>query len=72
MAKIHKVELYLLDVHEDFNNVDYLLDYMTNGKYAPSVHVINSESKKFEWDDDVIINRCGCSTEQYDKFFEEI
>ena len=72
MAKVHKVELYLLDVNEYFNNVDYLLDYMTNGKYAPSVHVINSESKEFEWDDDVVINRYDCSTEQYDKFFEEI
>lgn len=72
MAKIHKVELYLLDVNEDFNNVDDVIEYMSNTKYAPGVHVISSESKEFEWDDDVIINRCNCSTEQYNNFFEEI
>lgn len=72
MAKIHKVELYLLDVNEDFDSLDDALVYMTNRKYAPDVHVINSESKEFEWDDDVIINGYDCSTEQYNNFFEEI
>ena len=72
MAKIHKVELYLLDVNEDFNSVDDIIAYMANMKYAPSIRVVSSESKEFEWDDDVIINRCNCSTEQYNSFFEEI
>lgn len=72
MAKIHKVELYLLDVNEDFNNVDEVIEYMTNMKYAPNIYVVSSKSKEFEWDDDVIINRYDCSTEQYNDFFEEI
>ena len=72
MAKIHKVALYLLDVNEDFDNVDDIVEYMANMKCAPSIHVIRSDSKEFEWDDDVIINRRNCSTEQYNSFFEEI
>ena len=72
MAKIHKVELYLLDVNEDFDTVDDVIEYMTNIKYAPNIRVISSESKEFEWDDDVVINKRNCSTEQYNNFFEEI
>ena len=72
MARIHKVELYLLDVNEDFDSVYDIMAYMTNLKYAPSIHMASSESKEFEWDDDVIINRYNCSTEQYSSFFEEI
>lgn len=72
MAKIHKVELYLLDVNEDFDNVNDAIEYMANMKYSPSIRVVSSKSKEFEWDDDVIINRCSCSTEQYNNFFEEI
>ena len=72
MAKIHKVELYLLDINEDFDDVDDIMVYMTYAKSAPSIHVVRSESKEFEWDDDVVINKWRCSTEQYNKFFEEI
>lgn len=72
MSKIHKVELYLLDVNEDFDNVNDAIEYMANMKYAPNIHVISSSSKEFEWDDDVIINRCDCYTEQYNNFFQEI
>ena len=72
MAKIHKVEMYLLDVNEDFYSVDDIMEYITNTKYAPSIHIVSSESKEFEWDDDVIINRYDCSTEQYNNFFKGI
>ncbi len=72
MAKIHKVEMYLLDINEDFDTLDEALIYMTNRKYAPSAHIISSESKKFEWDDDVIINYCKCTNEQYNQFFEQL
>ncbi|MBR5604240.1 MAG: hypothetical protein IKW51_08525 [Bacteroidales bacterium] len=72
MAKIHKVELYLLDVNEDFDSVYDIMVYMTNMKYAPYIYVVSSESKEFEWNDDVVINRYDCSTEQYNSFFEEI
>jgi hypothetical protein len=72
MAKIHKVEMYLLDINEDFDTLDEALIYMTNCKYAPSVHIISSESKNFEWDDDVIINYYKCTNEQYNQFFEQL
>ena len=72
MAKIHKVEMYLVDINEDFDTLDDALVYMTNRKYAPLLHLVTSESKEFEWDDDVIINYCNCTNEQYNQFFEQL
>lgn len=72
MAKIHKVEMYLLDINEDFETIDDALVYMTTGKYSPLLHLVTSESKEFEWDDDVIINSCKCTNEQYNQFFEQL
>lgn len=72
MAKIHKVEMYLIDIHEDFGTLNDALVYMTAGKYSPLLHLVTSESKEFEWDDDVIINRCNCTNEQYNQFFEQL
>lgn len=72
MAKIHKVEMYLVDVNEDFETLHDALVYMTNGKYSPLLHLVKSESKEFEWDDDVIINYCNCTNEQYSQFFEQL
>lgn len=72
MAKIHKVEMYLLDIHEDFETIDDALVYMTAGKSAPSFHIISSESKNFKWEDDVIINYYKCTNEQYNQFFEQL
>ena len=72
MAKIHKVEMYLVDIHEDFETLNDALIYMTNRKYSPLYHLVTSESKEFEWDDDVVINRCNCTNEQYNKFFEQL
>ena len=72
MAKIHKVEMYLVDINEDFETLHDALNYMTNGKYSPLLHLVTSESKEFEWDDDVIVNRCNCTNEQYNQFFEQL
>lgn len=72
MAKIHKVEMYLVDINEDFETLHDALVYMTNGKYSPLLHLVTSESKEFEWDDNVIVNHCNCTNEQYNQFFEQL
>jgi hypothetical protein len=64
--------MYLIDIHEDFETLHDALTYMTNGKYSPLLHLVTSESKEFEWDDDVIVNHCNCTNEQYNQFFEQL
>lgn len=31
-----------------------------------------SETKDFDWDDDVVVNRCDCTGEQAEEFFNSI
>lgn len=72
MAKIHKVELFLVDVADDFVNVDEILDCWQNSRYSPKIHKIKEQSKEFEWSDDVPINSIYCDTEGYNKFFDNL
>lgn len=72
MAKIHKVELFLVDVCDDFSDISAILDYLGNSKYAPNIHKIKAQTKKFEWSDDVPINSIYCDTEGYNKFFDNL
>lgn len=72
MAKIHKVELFLTDVNDDFSDVDEMLDYWRDSKYSPVIRKVKAQSKEFEWSDDVPINSINCSTEGYNKFFDNL
>ena len=72
MAHIHKVELYFVDVNENFETLDDLVSYIENQKYAASVCIVKSESKSFEWDDDVVVNKCSATSEDYNSFFESV
>ncbi len=72
MAKIHKVELFLVDVCDDFSDISAILDYLRNSKYAPNIHKIKAQTKEFEWSDDVSINKIDCDTEGYNNFFNSL
>lgn len=72
MSKVHKVGLFILDVNEEFRDIEEIIEYLTSSKYAPSIHLIESETKEFEWDDDVIINKCSCTDEEYEEFFKSL
>lgn len=72
MAKIHKVELFLVDVNDDFSSVEEIIDYWQNRKYSPMIHKLKGQSKEFEWSDDVPINSINCDTEGYNKFFDNL
>ena len=72
MAKIHKVEMYITDVNDDFETLSEVMDYIANFKYAPYFHVVKGQSAEFEWKDDVIINQHSCTNEQYSDFFNSL
>lgn len=72
MAKIHKIELFLVDVNDDFADVDEILDYLGNSRYSLNMHKVKEQSKEFEWSDDVLINSIYCDTEEYNKFFDNL
>lgn len=66
------MELFLVDINGDFSDIDEILKYFGNSKYSPLIHKIKAQSKKFDWSDDVPINRIDCNTEGYNKFFDNL
>lgn len=72
MSKIHKVEMFIVDICDDFNGLQSYIDYAENDKYAPRLFVTKSESKEFEWDDELIINKLCATTDNYNEFFRKL
>lgn len=72
MSKLHKVEMFILDVDDGFKDVDDIVEYLRCLKYSPHIRVIESETKEFEWDDDVIVNRSSCTNKEYEDFFDKL
>lgn len=71
MACIHKVTAYFVDVDGEYSVRD-IEEEIDNNDWLPQMFVVGSETKAFEWDDDVIINKTYATKEDYDKFFEEL
>lgn len=72
MAKIHKVEMYIVDSNDDFENIGDYFDYLDNCKYSLSTHITKTQTKDFKWDDNAVVNKYNAQTEDYNKFFKSI
>ena len=70
MAYIHKVEIMFVDANEEFETVDDIINEIDSSDYLPSAKLINGETKQFEWNDDVVVNRIDATPEQYLEFFD--
>lgn len=69
MAYIHKATVYFIDPNEEFENTKAIAEEMRNYDYLPYMKVGKSETKDFDWDDDVIVNKMTCTGEQAEEFF---
>lgn len=76
MAKLYKIEGYLCDVNGDLKDAEDFrsyLDMLINRGYytvdAPIDFKI-TESKEFEWNDNIDLNYYGCTEEDCKKYFE--
>lgn len=72
MAYIHKAIVYFIDPDEEFENTKAIAEEMRNYDYLPYMKVGKSETKDFDWDDDVIVNRGDCTGEQVEEFFHSV
>lgn len=74
MAKIYKLEAYIIDANDEYedeeqleSHLDYLLD---RGDISLQEININS-SEEFEWEDDLRINKTAATKDDYEKYFKE-
>lgn len=74
MAKIYKIEAYLIDVVDRLEDEDLknsVSEYLSS-KFDCIVHENHTsikESRGFAWDDNLDLNMIDCKKEDYDKYF---
>lgn len=72
MAYIHKATVYFIDPDEHFEDTKAIAEEMRNYDYLPYMKVRESETKDFDWDDEVVVNRGDCTGEQAEEFFQNV
>ena len=75
MAQLYKMTLYVCDLENDLslNEIKVLIEqYALNCFPANCVcHFANEQiGPQVEWDDDIDLNRMGCPTATWEKYFE--
>lgn len=75
MAKLYKVELYLCDINDEFEDTNDVLEYLNSllemDGYLTNMGTTNAkESGKFEWYDNIDLNNVDCSKEECEKYFD--
>jgi len=71
MAKMYKVELYLVDYKEEYKNIGEILEDIEN-RGCIFMQLIKSEGRLFDWDNELKINQPESSTEDFDEYFENL
>jgi len=72
MAKIHKIVCYIVDANNDFETAQENIDYINSRlKFGGNIDPVEMETESFVWDDDLAINKCGCTKEEYEKYFKK-
>jgi hypothetical protein len=72
MAKLHKVQIYLLDYNDDFNRASDLACYIDRHSRYGSVKYIEVSTEDLgEFYDEHPLNCIDCPKSEYEKYFKE-
>lgn len=71
MAKLHKIEMYILDIDNYYGSLTDTIDYINDGLELVSLHPYNINTVEFEWDDDHKLNKINAKYNDYSELFEE-
>ena len=70
MAKLHKVELYIIDVNDNYSNLKEIMHDIGNSTDC-SLIPFNSQEVEIDWHDGIDINFSNCPVENFREYFEE-
>ena len=71
MARIHKVEMYLLDVNDTYGKyIGSEIERLFDRSDSSAMFITSKPSEVFEWDDDIILNKYECTREDCEKFLD--
>ena len=72
MAYIHKATVYFVDSAEEYLSAKDIADEMRCYDNLPVMKVGSSETKEFDWDDNVVVNKIDCTPERAEEFFQNV
>ena len=71
MARVHKVEFYLVDANDYYIDGYDLITEITNDLEEGFVKCLTwKTSKEFEWDDNIKLNYINCTKEDCEEYFK--
>lgn len=73
MAKLYKIQAYIVDYNDEFCNPSYLKNCLIcyTQKHLDLNHIKIDEADIGEWDDDHPLNHIDCPKEEFEKYFKE-
>ena len=72
MAKLHKIQFYLLDYNNDFRTLEKLENYIQYTiRYGLPEHIHITSTDLGEWYDEHPLNYIDCPESEYEKYFKE-
>ena len=70
MAKIHKMEFYLVDCSDTYKNGESVINEIERSLYDGFIQCPTwKTSVEFEWHDDIDLNSYDCNKEECEKYF---
>jgi len=69
MAKLHKVELYIIDVNDNYSNLNEIMHDIGNTTDY-SLIPFNSQEVEIDWHDEIDINLSNCPVENFREYFK--
>jgi len=70
MAKLHKVELYIIDANDKYNNINEIMHDIENSTDC-SLIPFNAQEIEIDWDDEIDINLSNYPVENFRKYFRK-
>jgi len=71
MAKLHKVEMYVLDVDENYKSLSKITTHINDRMGACLLNPFNVQTVEFDWHDEHKLNFSDASCEDYRGMFPE-
>jgi hypothetical protein len=69
MAKLHKVEMYVLDINKQYGTLRDTIEHINDRLELVSLHPFNIQSVDFEWDDEHKLNYTNKTHEDFSAVF---
>lgn len=69
MAKLYKLELYIIDYNNNYENLEEIIQDIDNSIDC-SINHFNAQEVKIDWNDEIDLNYSDCPVDNFRNYFE--